>query len=301
MRFRSGNQRHPDHRHLLQVPGILLAAALLSACSVGQMVVRGSQTILDSGVDAMNRETDLELAAAAMPANLKLIEGMLLEDPHNEELLLYAAQGFYGYGYGFVELDDPGRAQQLYRRCYNYAHTALQLDGLGLDPETAPVDELEAATAKLGKAAVPALFWSASCLAKWIDLNRDDVSSIASLASAATLMGRVLELDDSYYYAGPHLFFGVYYGGRAPMFGGNFALAEEHFRRANEINHNKLLIVDLLQAEFLYRQTLNRAAFHDRLQFILDAPQGLYPEMALVNAISKQRAGYLLALEDEWF
>jgi len=300
MRFKSGNQQ-PDHRRLLQVPGIMLAAVLLSACSVGQMVVRGSQSILDSGVDAMNRETDLELAAAAMPANLKLIEGMLLEDPQNEELLVYAAQGFYGYSYGFVELDDPVRAQQLYRRCYDHARVALQLAGLGLDPETAAVDDLEAATAKLGKAAVPALFWSASCLGKWIDLNRDDVASIASLASAATLMKRVLELEDSYYYGGPHLFFGVYYGGRAPMFGGNFALAEEHFRRANEINQGKLLIVDLLQAEYLYRQQLNRTAFHEKLQYILDAPQGLYPEMALVNAISKQRADYLLALEDEWF
>jgi len=300
MRFRSGNQQ-PDHRRALQIPGIILTAALLSACSVGQLVVRGSQSILDSGVDSMNRETDLKLAAAAMPANLKLIEGMLLEDPQNDELLLYAAQGFYGYSYGFVELEDPGRAQQLYRRCYDHARVALQLAGLGLDPETAAVDELEAATAKLGKAAVPALFWSASCLGKWIDLNRDDVTSIASLASAATLMMRVLELDDSFYYGGPHLFFGVYYGGRAPMFGGNFALAEEHFRRANEINQGKLLIVDLLQAEYLYRQTLNRTAFHDKLQYILDAPQGLYPEMALVNAISQQRAGYLLALEDEWF
>jgi hypothetical protein len=300
MKFPRSNQQ-PDHRRLLQIPGILLAAALLSACSVGQMVVRSSQTILDSGVEAMNRETDLELAEAAMPANLKLIEGMLLEDPQNEELLLYAAQGFYGYSYGFVELEDRARAQQLYRRCYDHAHVALQLAGLGLNPETVAVDDLEAATAKLGKAAVPALFWSASCLGKWIDLNRDDVASAASLASAATLMKRVLELDDSYYYGGPHLFFGVYYGGLAPMFGGNFALAEEHFRRADEINHGKLLMVDLLQAEFLYRQQLNRTAFHDKLQSILDAPQGIYPEMALVNAICKQRAVYLLALEDEWF
>ena len=77
--------------------------------------------------------------------------------------------------------------------------------------------------------------------------------------------------------------------------------AQEHFRRADEINQGKLLMVELLQAEYLYRQQLNRTAFHDKLQYILDAPQGLYPEMALVNAICKQRAVYLLALEDEWF
>ena len=300
MRFLS-NYQQQTHRRLLHIPGILLAAAMLSACSVGQMVVRGSQTILDSGVDSMNRETDLELARAAMPANLKLIEGMLLEDPQNEELLLYAAQGFYGYSYGFIELEDNERAQQLYRRCYDYAHRALHLAGLGLNPETTAIAELESATAKLGKGAVPALFWSASCLAKWIDLDRDDISSVANLASAAILMQRVLELDDRFYYGGPHLFFGVYYGSRAPMFGGDFLLSEEHFQRADQINQYKLLMVDLLRAEYLYRQQLNRTAFHDTLLYIVEAPEGLYPEMALVNAITRQRAGYLLELEDEWF
>jgi hypothetical protein len=300
MQFRSGNQQH-SYLRLLHIPGMLLAAALLSACSVGQVVVRGSQTILDSGVESMNRETDLELARGAMPANLKLIEGMLLEDPQNEELLLFAAQGFYGYSYGFIELEDTERAQQLYRRCYDYAHRALHLAGLVLDPETAAVADLEAATASLGKKAVPALFWSASCLAKWIDLDRDDISSVANLASAAIMMQRVLELDDSFYYGGPHLFFGVYYGSRSPMLGGNFALSEEHFQRADEINQHKLLMVDLLRAEYLYRQQLNRTAFHDALQYIVEAPDGLYPEMALVNAIIQQRAAYLLELEDEWF
>jgi hypothetical protein len=300
MQFRNGTQQH-TYRRLLHIPGMLLAAALLSACSVGQLVVRTSQTILDSGIDAMNRETDLDLARAAMPANLKLIEGMLLEDPQNKELLVYAAQGFYGYTYGFIELEDRERADQLYRRCYGYALRALELDGLELDPETASANELEAAAAKLGQPAVPALFWSASCLAKWIDLNRDDVASVASLASAATLMQRVMELDDSYYYGGPHIFFGVYYGSRAPMFGGDFELSEENFQRADEINQHKLLMVDLLRAEYLYRQQLNRTAFHDTLLYIVEAPEGLYPEMALVNAIIQQRAAYLLELEDEWF
>ena len=138
MKFPSGSRQH-TYLCLVHICGVLLAAALLSACSVGQVVVRGSQTILDSGVESMNRETDLELARGAMPANLKLIEGMLLEDPQNEELLLFAAQGFYGYSYGFIELEDEERAQQLYRRCYDYAHRALHLAGLRLDPETAAV------------------------------------------------------------------------------------------------------------------------------------------------------------------
>ena len=58
-----------------------LVLVVLSGCSTGQMVVRGSQSIMDSSMETMNRETDLVLARDSMPANLKMIEGMLVEDP----------------------------------------------------------------------------------------------------------------------------------------------------------------------------------------------------------------------------
>ena len=116
------------------LPG-LLAVVLLSGCSMGTMVVRGTQSILDSSVEAMNRETDLELASTSMPANLMLLEGMLIEDPGNTELRLFAAEGFYGYAFGFIELEDPERAAQLYRRCYDHARIALAQSGVDLDPE----------------------------------------------------------------------------------------------------------------------------------------------------------------------
>jgi len=286
---------------LARLAVLLGTLTLLTACSMGQMVVRGSQTILDSGIESMNRETDLQLARDAMPANLKLLEGMLLEDPKNTELLIYAAEGFHGYSFGFVETEDPERAKLLYRRCYTHAQQALQLAGIDVDPETAAPGAVEAAASKAGKKAVPALFWTAGCLAKWINLSRDNMSLVASLSNTAILMQRVMDLDDEFYYGGPHMFFGVYYGGRSPLLGGDYARAESEFRRAAEINDNKLLIVDLLQAEFLDRQRLDRQAFHNRLTTILAAPDDLYPEMALVNGIAKQKAAILLDYEGDWF
>ena len=286
---------------LARLSALLGTLTLLTACSMGQMVVRGSQTILDSGIESMNRESDLQLAREAMPANLKLLEGMLLEDPKNTVLLLYAAEGFYGYSFGFVEIEDPARAKLLYRRCYSHAQRALKLAGIDIDPESAALEAVEAAVSTAGKKAVPALFWTASCLGKWIDLSRDDMSLVASLANTAALMQRVIDLDNEFYFGGAHMFFGVYYGGRAPMLGGDYARAETEFRRAAEINNNKLLIVDLLQAEFLDRQRLDQQAFHQRLTAIIDAPDDLYPEMALVNGIAKQRAATLLGYEGDWF
>lgn len=297
------------HKPLIRLPallptrlaGLLALVLLLSACSMGQMVVRGSSAILDSGIAAMNRETDLELARAAMPANLKLMEGMLVEDPNNTTLRLYAAEGFYGYGFGFIEAEDATRAAALYRRCYGHAGVALRAAGLSLDPETAGAEELAAATARLDARAVPALFWTASCLGKWIDLNRDSITTVASLANAAALMQRVLELDEGFYHAGPHLFFGVYYGSRSPLLGGDFTRSAEHFLRAAQLNDDKLLMVDVLQAQYLHRQQLDRDAFHARLRHVVDAPAGLDPDLALINGIAQAQAARLLGLENDWF
>src|SRR4030067_2834635 len=94
----------------LTAVAIAAGALALTPCTRGQMVARSSLSILDSGNVAMNREPDLELARAAIPANLKLIEGLLLELPDNAELRLQAAQGFYGYAYGFIEDENAATA-----------------------------------------------------------------------------------------------------------------------------------------------------------------------------------------------
>ncbi len=280
---------------------ILIGLPLLAGCSMGRIVARSSASILDGGVEALNRETDLQLAAAAIPANLKLIEGLIVEDPHNAQLLAYAAQGFYGYAFGFVEPEDRARADRLYQRGFDYGRRALRQLGLKSDPRETPVGELAGGVRRLGREAVRALFWTASCWARHIDLNRDSPAAIAGLAATETLMARVHELQPDYYYGGVDLYYGVYFGARSPVLGGDFARSEQYFAQARAVTGGRLLIVDELQAEYLERQRFDRDAFHRLLTRVAETPADVLPEMALINAIAKQRAQALLARESEWF
>ena len=282
---------------------LLLVALLpwLGACSMGQMVARTSVSIMDGAIDAMNRETDLALAAAAIPANIKLIEGLVAEDPGNPVLRANAAQALYGYAFGFVELDDPPRARALYRRGMEHGLAALRALGVRADLPTASVADIDKALSRLGHKAVPSLFWTASCWAKYIDLNRTDPGAIATLSSTERLMHRIAQLDPDYYYGSVHLFYGVYYGGRAPMLGGDFTRAEKHFANARAVTNGKLLLVDVLQAEYLERQRFDRETFHRLLKQVTETSPGLFPEMALANQIARARAQFLLGKEAEWF
>lgn len=283
----------------IALAGVLSLAG--SGCSIGTIVARTTVSVLDGGVDAMNRETDLELAKSAIPANLKLMEGLIFEDPGNLVLREYTAQAIYGYAFGFVEDESRQRASALYERCLAHGLQGLRVAGLKVDAARASEDELDAALARLGRRAVPSLFWSASCWAKLIDMNRDDPGRLADIGRAAALMGRVLELDETFYYGGPHLFFGVFYGSRPPMLGGDYAKAAQHFAKAEEISGGNLFLVDVLRAQFLDRQQLDQKSFHDRLTRVIDGSAADFPEQALVNRISQEKARGLLAHEAEWF
>ncbi len=278
----------------------LIIILTLSACSMNKMMVSASLPMIESGIEAMNQEPDLQLAEDSMPANISMLNGMIYLDPENIQLHTYAAQAYYGLSYGFNEDKDIERASAFYQRGLKHGLTALALSGLS-DVKTITPDDLEQQLQKLNKDSVAALFWTASNWAKWIDLHRDTAEALIQLPRPTAMMQRVLELDESFYYGSAHMYFGVYYGSRAPMLGGNFALSRQHFDKAREITDNKLLVADLLQAQYLSRQMFDREDFHQRLTKIIAAPEDLYPELTLLNQIAKRKARLLLTREDQWF
>ncbi|MDP1923306.1 MAG: TRAP transporter TatT component family protein [Thiobacillus sp.] len=285
---------------LIRLGAIMSLVLLLPACSTGQLVARGAAPLIDNGVTAMNRETDLGLAQASMPANLKMLEALLIADPGNTAYQVQAAMGFYGYTLAFVEPGDPDRAASLYRRARAHALVALERAGMSQAAMTGDPATFERSLATLKLDAVPALFWTASSWGKWIELQLDDPARLAELPRVEAMMQRVLALDEAYYYGGAHLFFGAYYGGRAPMFGGDFERSAKHFDRAAALNHNQLLLVEVYRARYLLRQMGEREAFHVTLSRVLDAPEA-DPELNLANAVAKQQAAVLLAQEKDLF
>jgi hypothetical protein len=291
---------HPPPRRAA-FASLAIALLLLSGCSTSQLVARGASPLIDHGMAAMNRETDLELARASIPANLKMIEALLLADPGNTAYRVQAAMGFYGYALGFVESDDRDRAAALYLRARDHALVALDRAGVTQSALTGDAAGLEQALARLDEHAVPALFWTASAWGKWIELQLDDPARLAELPRVEALMQRALALDETYYHAGAHVFFGVYYGGRAPMFGGDFARAARHFDRAAEIGQNRLLLVEVYRAQYLLRQMGDRAAFHATLNRVLDAPASADPDLNLANALARKQAAALLSHEEDLF
>jgi hypothetical protein len=268
------------------------------------------------GLPAYARETDVELATPALAANVKFIVALLETEPHNALLLLHAAQGFGTYAYAVVEgqmitaqhqatLDaawHARRAEQFYRRGLEYGlrllsqyHAAWQ-DTLSLD---LPV--LNAHLQQLPAEAAPALFWTAFCWGGVLNLSRDSLDTLVALPRFEAMLTRLLQLDEHYFYGAPHLLLAVHYASRTPALGGKPEEARQHFARAEALSQSRLLLAPLLEAQYYAVQIQDRDLFKARLQHILEAPETLFPEQALLNAVAKQRAALLLQRIDDLF
>ena len=308
-------QELPRRRFII----LLVISTALAASGCGpllkQMTVASTTEIFQEGMEAFYREGDLELAEQALASNLKLIEVFLQSSPDNQDLLLQASQGFGAYTFAFVEYKiasyrtDPDlaefqreRARRLYLRARNYGLRALAIRHEDFaNPLTADLPTLHAALQLLNKEDVPAIFWTAYGWGGAINWSRDQPEMLADIPRVVAMMHRALELDEGYFHAGPHLFFGVYYASRSPALGGDPGRAKFHFDRALNLTGGKTLLVRFFIADPYAVQTQDRSIFETQLAMILEAPDDLAPEQRLINEIAKDRARLLVGRMDELF
>lgn len=297
---------------------VCLSVVLGQGCgTLGQRpAVRLMGHIVETGTPAYLRESDLGLAEPALAASVKLTEALLETVPDDTRLLLQAVQGLAGYAYAIVEARleearhrDPEqvrvhrqRAQRLYQRGLQYGMRLLGQEHPALLHATAlPLETLMLHLRQLDREAVPALFWSSFCWGGFLNLERTALETVAALPRFQAMLTRLLELDATYFYGFPHLLQAVHQASFSAALGGDPSQAQSHFSQAYTLSQGRLLLVPLLEAQYYAVQVQDRALFVQRLQQVLEAPETLFPEQALLNAVAKHRAALLLRRIDELF
>jgi len=274
---------------------------LLFSCSPSALVIRQMTPVLEKSAEALYEETDLQIAEQAMASNLKLIEGLLKNDPENEELLILVAQGYAGYALAFAEDENPERAKKLYLRARNYAMQVLYSDpGFKLAEQKNLLD-LEKHLNSYNKDKVPALFWAGFAWAGYANLALDDPEALLALPEIQLLMQRVEALQSDYFYGAVYLFWGGLYGMKPVMLGGDLKKAHDYFNKNFELNNNGFLLAHIYAARFYAAKVLDEALFDKYLEHVLKTPVDIYPGLQLLNQIAKQKAKRLLAQKEDLF
>jgi hypothetical protein len=278
------------------------AAAALAGCSaVNHVAVRSTADILTLGRGATLEEPDYQLAREAMPAQLKLVETLIVSEPADRGLRRLAAEGFAGGAFLFLEDSDPARAKALYLRGRDHALAALALKSRFAGLSNRTLDDFEAALKSATVDDVPDLFWAGAGWGGYVNLSKDDASALAELPKVTALMTRVDELDPSFHFAGADMFFGVYYASRPRILGGDPAKAKAAFERVHKVTKGEYLMTHVLNARWYAVAVQDRELFKQLLTKVLESPPGRLPESRLTDEAAKLKAGRLLEKIDDYF
>ena len=266
------------------------------------MTVGAAASLLEEVAKSSYKQSDLRVIREGMPAYLMLLDGMVEAWPENERLLIAAAQSYASFASAFAEDQDQDQdfAGVLYGKAKAHALSALERRGVQ-NPAGSPFEDFEKALKDLGKADVPYLFWAASCWGNWIGLNLNSMDAQAELPRVELMMKRALELDEGFYYGGPHLFMGIWYAMRPKVAGGDLNRSQIHFQRAMELGQGKFLMAHIYYANYYARRTFDRDLFSATLRKVLDTRADSVPELTLLNTVALKRAKEMLNRVEDYF
>ena len=279
---------------------VVAILAFITGCISSQKIVAEKAPALFRDVAlSANRQSDIVLVRQGIPSYLMLIDGMLQSYPENPDLLLAGAQAYAAYA-SVLDEDEQDRAAVLSERAKQYALKALDLTPPFKGALGKPLEVFQERLGKTDKKQVPTLFWVGNIWAGWIASN-EGAAAMADLPWVEALMERVLELEPSFYYGGPHLFKAILLSARPEQFGGNLKKAQEHFQKALDYGQGKFLMTEVYYAEYYARQTFNRDLFVSTLKRVLETPAQVDPDLTLANTLAQRKAKKLLARVDEFF
>jgi len=287
---------------LRRTPILVLAIAIaLSGCSIKRTAVNMVGDAFSGGGGVYAQDDDPELVRDAIPFGLKTYETLLATSPDHQGLLLAAASGFVGYAYILGQDADMNpsadakharaerlRISKLFLRGRDFAMRGLEVSHPGFNATFAK--DAKAALAMTTKEDAAFLYWAGAGWAGAVGSRKGDPKLIADLPNAAALVGRVLEIDETYEAGSAHEFFITYEGTRP---GGSAAAAREHYKRALELSKGERASVHLALAEAVSEHEQNLSEFRSLVRAALAVDPDKVPDLRLVNTMSIRRAHWL--------
>lgn len=289
--------------HMRRSAFMALLCTALAGCSIEQTAVDVIGDAITGGGSVYTSDEDPQLIREALPFGLKTFEGLLEVSPQHRGLLLASARGFTAYAYllqwNADRLEDRDlaaartlrvRARRLFLRGRNYAFRGLEIDRpeFRLEVVARPAEAL----AVTGKNDVSFLYWGGAAWAGALSAAKDDLELIAELPIAGAMVGRVLELDESFDRGAAHEFFVSYEGSRP---GGSADKARQHYWKALEFSNGTRASAHVALAEIVSVRRQNLQEFKQLLASANAVDPDAAPEYRLINSVAQDRARWLEA------
>ena len=289
-------------RNRLCLPFAICLLILVAGC--GRIVGHFTQPLFDDLTRSFMQQGDVVIAEQGTPAFLLILDGLIEHSPHSKGLLLAGAQAYSAYTAAFVGSKEPERNKRLSEKAKDYALRALSMHNKRFAKvKNEPYSEFVTCLGSFKEKDVPYVFYTATSWAGWIQAHSDSMDAIADLPKVQSLVERVIELDESFYYGASHTIMGVLLTVRPPSLGGKPEEARKHFEKALDVGQGRLLTTYVMYAKNYAKLMYEEELFFELLNTVLSSPVDTVSELTLVNTLAQEQAGDLIAdaREEEYF
>lgn len=276
----------------------LICVILIFGNGCMKMAIRMSPELFENMSVSIFEECDPDIAKKAIPANLKLLEGILKNDPGNPELLRLLSMGFCGYSMLFVENDDRERASNLYYRATIYGLKAIGFKG---NLNTISNDELDKLLRGVDKKSLDSLLWATVSWSSWVNLNLHKPAAIGQLGLVQTCIDKLTVENPDLFYGLPFLLKAVSLSARSPMLGGNYEKSKKYFDKALLSGNKNLFLSQYFYARYYCTGVQNKEMFISLLTEIVDENMEYPDDLCLLNVVTRIKAETLLNNADDYF
>lgn len=282
---------------LMRAIALGLAALALPGCA--SLVSNAASGFADNLSSAVLNQDDPEIARAAIPSYMVLIDSLIAGDPDSPAMLTAAATLYASYGAVFA--DEPVRAKRLTAKARGYGLAAMcQAYDDACAWRDMNYDDFVASLSGVPEKHAELLYTYGFATLAFLRAHSDDWNSLAELPQIEALFGHYLEIAGDDVTAATHTYMGILLTLRPPAMGGKPEEARYHFERAIRLSDGRDLTA---KVEFArgYAKLLYERELHDRLLNEVLAADPYADGLTLGNILAKQDAEALLAEADDYF
>jgi hypothetical protein len=239
--------------------------AVLSSCAlVNKVAVKATSNIIGEGSDELLTEGNWHFFDQAVPANLKLMEGLWYGDQGNEKLLELLIKGYSAYAFASMETkalkdlieenDNSFHIDQTiitYEKAIFYGLQFLKLKGItesDFYDKTFSTKLAKIFDESFGKEDHIAIFYFAQALGSSINIQRQNVKKMAYLSHVKSMLKWVCAKDPSLERGSCGFFNAVIEASTPTLLGGSQAKARVNFKQViKEQPYNLLARLSFIQ------------------------------------------------------
>lgn len=290
------------------LPGVLISLQLLSGCS---MAIDAFSRNLNQAVMSNN---DTQTVMQGLPAYLILLDGFIESSPDDEDLLIASAKlmnayaGLLGTEIILMPEEEEYRQENIKIQQKKLNHKALKRAAKAIclydDDLCNLIDirytDFKARMNEIDEDDIEILYSLGTVWAAWLQVNTDDWNATAQLPQIKLIMEKIIEFDETWEYAGAHMYMGVLNSILPASLGGKPDTGKAHFESAIKLTNGNNLMAKVLYAEYYARLVFNKNLHEELLAEVLTA-EDTQTNLTLLNTLARQKARALNASAEDYF